>query len=523
VKTRLTILLVLIIVAPLAILGWLGARLAWNEQAVVDQRFKELAAGQLRAVDLALRGAIERFRDAVLGEMPASDAAPAELRLRTFESPFVVQYYVLETDGRIVFPPIAHPAELTRSERESLERTRHVWESGALLAATAASETPVTASDSGFHSGYWKDGLQWMLWKRGGRRIVVAEVNRAMLLGALIAALPDTHGGASSLTDGRIRLLDASARPLYEWGAYEPDKAEPPVASLAPSAPLGPWRLEYHAPAAVLGGGLAGSLVLSLTVGLALLAAVVVASGIYLYREQSREMRQAAERVTFVNQVSHELKTPLTSIRMYAELLEASLEDDDQARRQLGVIVSESQRLSRLIANVLTFGRAQRGALTLHLKRGVVDETLERTLGHFAPTLAAKEIAPAFRPGAGLVAAFDPDALEQIVGNLISNVEKYAADGKSLALESHQDGERVEIVVADRGPGLSARDRRRIFEPFYRVGNALTEGVSGTGIGLTIARDLARLHGGDLELLPAERGARFRLTLTCPLAPTEEG
>ena len=228
-KTRLTILLVLIVVAPLAILGWLGARLAWNEQAVLDQRFRELASGQLRAVDLALRGAVGRFRDAVLADLPASGAEPAELRQRTRESPFVVQYYVLETDGRIVFPPIARPAELTGSERESLERTRHVWESGALLAATAASETPATPSDSGFHSGYWKDGLQWMFWKRGGRRIVVAEINRAMLLAALIAALPDTHAGASSLADGRIRLLDASARPLYEWGAYEPDEGAPPV------------------------------------------------------------------------------------------------------------------------------------------------------------------------------------------------------------------------------------------------------------------------------------------------------
>ena len=96
-------------------------------------------------------------------------------------------------------------------------------------------------------------------------------------------------------------------------------------------------------------------------------------------------------------------------------------------------------------------------------------------------------------------------------------MEKYGAGGKHLELISRRHGEEIEITVADRGPGLPPRERQRIFEPFYRVNDALTEGVSGTGIGLTISRELARLHGGDLQLEPSETGARFRLTLHCPL------
>jgi signal transduction histidine kinase len=113
--------------------------------------------------------------------------------------------------------------------------------------------------------------------------------------------------------------------------------------------------------------------------------------------------------------------------------------------------------------------------------------------------------------------SLDTDAVEQIVGNLVSNVEKYGAGGKHLELTSRHRGEQVEITVADRGPGLPPRERQRIFEPFYRVNDALTGGVGGTGIGLAISRDLARLHGGDLQLEPSQAGASFRLTLHCPL------
>ena len=233
-------------------------------------------------------------------------------------------------------------------------------------------------------------------------------------------------------------------------------------------------------------------------------------------------MREAAQRVSFVNQVSHELKTPLTNIRMYAELLDQDVragragDEDNRLTRYLDVIVFESQRLSRLIGNVLSFSRSRRDALDLHPQPGVVDEVVRRVLDQFQPALEAKNVEVDFSPGGSETASFDADALEQILGNLIGNVEKYAASGGILQVASHQKDGRVEITVQDRGPGLSGAEGRRIFEPFYRVHNRLTEGVSGTGIGLAISRKLARLHGGDLELLPSDEGASFRLTIECP-------
>ncbi len=524
-RSRLTLLLVVIVIAPLAVAGWLGARIVGNEQVVVEQRLRELILGQLRGVSLTLADAVARYQMAVRDEVTPFPTDAGELRRLTRQSPYVLQYYLVSPDRRLAFPPVGTPADLTRRERESLQRTRPIWESGGLLADAFGSETAESGTaETGWHTWYWQSGLQWMLWMRDGQRVVIAEINRPRFLAELVAALPETDISAPELVEGRIRLLDSAGRTLYQWGTYSGEPTAPPVATLALAPPLGAWSLEYHAPADIFGSAVAGGFLLNLVAGLSLLSAVVIGLAYYFHREQSREVREAAQRVSFVNQVSHELKTPLTSIRMYAELLDAHLDDgDEKSTRYLGVIVSESQRLSRLIGNVLTFGRKQRGTLELHRKPGVVDDVLRGVLAHFEPSLEARQIEVCFTPGAGERVSLDADALEQILGNLISNVEKYAAGGRRLQLASHARGEMVEIVVADRGPGLPAREHRRIFEPFYRVDGSLTEGVSGTGIGLTISRDLARLHGGDLQLDPSQEGARFRLTLRCPAVPTEGG
>lgn len=529
-KPKLTIILVLIVIAPLAIIGWLGARIVQDEQVVVEHRFRELMLGQLRAVDAALTRSLENYEQWVLDEMSPLAADPGELRKRTRHSPYVIQYYVLSADGRLLFPPVGTPALLTSAEREALRRTRELWDKGVLADPDASALPEAVSLDSqrtplpkGWHAWYWGSGLQLMLWVRDGEKTHVAEINRTRLLADLIASLPETDVFAPELTEGRIRLVDSGGRALYQWGAFQAEENSLPVASLSLGAPLGAWSLEYHASSAVFGSAVTSGLLINLAAGLALLAAAVIGLTYYFYREQSREMREAVQRVSFVNQVSHELKTPLTNIRMYAELLEKDADVNNQhLRRHIDVIVSESRRLSRLIGNVLTFSRKQRHTLEIRPKMGVVDDVLQSVLDHFRPALDAAGIQVEFDRGAGEPVSFDADALEQIVGNMISNVEKYGAAGKYMKLASRRLGEIVEITVTDHGPGLPPHERRRIFEPFYRVSSALTDGVAGTGIGLAIARELARLHGGDLELDPTEAGARFRVTLHSPPAVAVE-
>ena len=244
-----------------------------------------------------------------------------------------------------------------------------------------------------------------------------------------------------------------------------------------------------------------------------MVAALLAGLAFIFHRESSRELREASERVGFVNQVSHELRTPLTNIRLYAELLQRRLDDDDENGSYLEIIVAESGRLSRLIGNVLSFARRDRGALTIYPVEGLVDDTLRSVVDQFRPSLEGKGIEISLDLAAARPFRFDPDAVEQVVGNLLSNVEKYAGGGKTVEIASRQSGMKTVVRVADHGPGIPAGREEAVFEPFVRLSDRLTEGVSGTGIGLAIARELARLHGGELRLLATEVGACFELEL----------
>jgi signal transduction histidine kinase len=246
-------------------------------------------------------------------------------------------------------------------------------------------------------------------------------------------------------------------------------------------------------------------------------ALLVTALGWIYFRETTREIREARSRVTFVNQISHELKTPLTNIHLYAEMAarRAEQSDDGTSRKYVNVIEAEASRLNRLISNVLSLARSQRGKLTVHLRQGVLDEVVRSAVEKWEPILEKKGIRSLeISLAAPDPMTFDPDAVEQILGNLFSNVEKYASAGQWARVSTSSDEAATRLVVEDRGPGVPASKLQNIFEPFERVRSDLTEGVSGTGIGLTISRELARLHGGHLIVDPLHtQGARFILSL----------
>ena len=152
--------------------------------------------------------------------------------------------------------------------------------------------------------------------------------------------------------------------------------------------------------------------------------------------------------------------------------------------------------------------------LTIQPKSLALDDTVSRIAEFWKPLLENKgfEIVTSLHGPATIQA--DPDAIEQILGNLISNVDKYANSGKWISIHTEHDEHSARIIVEDRGPGIPAGKRRTVFEPFERLRSDLAEGVSGTGIGLTISRELAQLHGGSLTVCPNYRdGARFILNL----------
>ncbi|EBS7636377.1 HAMP domain-containing histidine kinase [Salmonella enterica] len=241
-----------------------------------------------------------------------------------------------------------------------------------------------------------------------------------------------------------------------------------------------------------------------------LLLAAVAMLGYSLWREYTRAARQARQQVDFVSQVSHELKTPLTNITLYAELLREGLEDDQtQELRYVDVITQEGQRLSRLIQNILTFTRTPK----LHLQKVNISRLIAEIVHIFTPALQAKGMTIDFSCPEEIILQSDRDVITQVISNFISNAEKYAAQGKRVDILVQTTSEQVEIAVRDYGPGIAEKEMKMIFNPFYRVKSSITEGVSGTGIGLTIASQLAERLQGKIQVTAENPGVRFALIL----------
>ena len=511
------------VVVPVGALAAVGVRLVHQQDELARHQVGTLLEDRLREVDASIRRFMDERQRELLRIAADVPARPDAIRAWLTALPRAVDVLVVDFEGRVRFPPLGAP--MSQSEEALLERTRTVWEGDALQ--SAARQRPAAEGgrvDHGWFGHFHGGGLNLLLWRATGDRVVAVELPRIALLSDLVAELPATAAD-DPRTPSRTVLSDESGTPVYLWGAYEPPPGEPPRAMTPLSAPLAAWSLRHYSPESALPGGLGDGFALNLGLGLGAIGLALVGLALYLYRVRTREMRLAAQRVSFVNQVSHELKTPLTNIRLYAELLTDTLgyePDDlaaaegDPAARHLAVITGESERLSRLIANVLTFARGQEGRLTVSPRPRAVDDVVRAVCTTFGPGLEQAGVAVELDLAAPDPVLVDADALEQILANLLSNVEKYARAGGLVRLTSAQDGDQSTVRVADRGPGIPPAQRERVFEPFQRLSDRLADGVTGTGLGLDIARQLARLHGGDLRLEDAERGATFALTLYTP-------
>ena len=251
--------------------------------------------------------------------------------------------------------------------------------------------------------------------------------------------------------------------------------------------------------------------------GAAGLSVLLLAVGIFLFREQRRAIQLAAERVSFVNRASHELGTPLTNILLNLDLAKDALKHrPQQCSRRLAIVTEEVERLGRLVANVLTFSQRERKTLTLSPSHCDPGELVQSTLNSFRPALERRKIDIKTDIYTGRHAHLDPDALCQITGNLLSNVEKYCATGRWLSLKCRFSNENFILEVKDRGPGIPRSKKEAIFAPFSRIHRKTSEGASGTGLGLTIARELAHRMNGNLELLDSKVGCHFRLRVAAP-------
>jgi len=397
--------------------------------------------------------------------------------------------------------------------------------------STAEFRTLTAGTNEGVITRFVQDQLDVLFWVRPAQ-------DPEMIFGCLIASddlsdlwpaalpAPDVSGFRERIrgraaSEFALALLDDKARPVATQppGETGRDWKRPFVASEIGEA-LPHWEAALYLQRPEQLREFAVSVRRTLTFLIAGALAVIACGGWLVVADARRQLALAQQKTDFVSNVSHELKTPLTSIRMFAELMQSERPGTVSKHPQyLRIIMVEAERLTRLINNVLDFARIERKQKRFDKKPLDLHEVIARIWeGHELHLREAGfsthwEAAPAPYPVIG-----DEDALAQILVNLLSNAEKYSSERKEVELQSYIDGGRVCVSVLDRGMGVPAGEERKIYEAFYRAHDSLSSGVQGSGLGLTLAQRMAREHGGEI-LYQAREGGGSNFTLRLPLAP----
>lgn len=473
-----------------------------NELRLWSSRFDTLEAGLTRRLETWRTRAAALFADWPLTE------ATETLRARNRREGWIRQLFWRDAQGLWLFPP--EKEALSLQEEGFLERARlfQDWLSppspqGADQGEARRPASPLTDAPW-WLSYYYGEGEQLILWQPGPNAGQIGlELTSASLWADLAVWAPEALrlNGEESF---RVYLRQPDRTVFALWGPREPEAPETPILRRNLPSPLANWAWElYLGPPDTTSAVLwVGSLGLSL--GLLWLGGLV-----WLLQHLHRRWRLAEQRQSFVNQVSHELKTPLTNLRLYGELMARRWQDqgfsDTRIPEYLKVMDQETARLRRLVDNVLTFARQDPSGESRPGRPLDAAKIIQSLTQAFAPSLERQGLVLETIIEPGPLLHRDPDLLEQILGNLLSNAEKYAASGAWLGLAARRGRTSWTFWVEDRGPGIPAAQQQRVWQPFVRLHQRLTD-AGGAGLGLSIARDLSRSLGATLILhSPAPR------------------
>ncbi|HZA61008.1 MAG TPA: ATP-binding protein [Actinomycetota bacterium] len=242
-----------------------------------------------------------------------------------------------------------------------------------------------------------------------------------------------------------------------------------------------------------------------------------IAGGVDILRDISHEHEVDELKSSLVSTVSHEIRTPLTMIQGFSELLLSRFEGDEQTRYALEQIHRSSDRLARLIGDLLSVSKIESGGLEVRAGvlevRDVIDEATETVS-------RGREVHIAIDPSAATVFA-DRDKLLQVLTNLLSNADKYSEQGEPIAIRARSRNGMAEIAVEDQGVGMTAAEMERLFEKFFRADRPEVRQTIGTGLGLFITKSLIEMQGGTIDAT-SQAGEGTTFTFTLPLASTPE-
>lgn len=549
-KRRSIIIFWLLLLVPTLVVGAAAFKMLRNEQRRINQEVKLSAQDRAHAVGDSLQLTVEAVEDGLTEALKRISIEKLEETLFSWEerNPLVRSSFMWNQKTGLQKPK---PGSFATSEEKRFILRYNLLISGRIPWKTSRAEEEQTDSLKSHGIRQFKTGRQklvemarqtdreyqssggdfrkasresagWIPWfeannlyilgwvrKEQGGIVYGVELEVMTLLSRLITDFPLTE----AVPEGMVyAIIDGNGKVLHQAGKAELKAGIRPdiTVSLAPCLPH--WQVAvYFVDGNMMTRSGEGFIIFSGLLLAIFIIAIVMGGSLLMWQAHSN-LKDARQKTSFVSSVSHELKTPLTSIRMYAELLAADrIKTPEKKKQYLQVIVTESQRLTRLVNNVLDFSRLEQGRKNYHLEKlDMMVFLYEIIKAHSLRIKKAGLVLKEDMPDENIIVETDRDALEQVLLNLLDNAIKYASEGKELSITLKVSKEYCELQVADRGPGVQSEHRDRIFKKFHRVDDSLTAGKPGSGLGLSIARRLLRDLGGDLLYKPREgRGSCF--------------
>jgi signal transduction histidine kinase len=363
----------------------------------------------------------------------------------------------------------------------------------------------------------------WAAWRRNeladrGRRFVGNEADPVLAIwvstgsGPVAELLTGRQFDECCRAIGRqhqasVALIHADGRPIF--GA----RAENDV-TLSPGDTRLPFIIAVSSTTAR--GADNASRRRAVVAGLVLALALMVAASFGLHRITRRELLLARQQADFVAAVSHEFRTPLTSMRHLTDLLAAgSITSEDRKAHYYSLLAHETERLHRMVESLLSFGRMDAGAHCWRLERVDVRSALASIVEEFRRDAPGRPIHLELDDGVPAIEA-DREALSRAVWNLMENAAKYSPADTGIRVFARRAGHSVVIGVQDSGMGIPTREQQRIFQKFVRGDEARRAGIRGVGIGLALVSRIAEAHGGSVRVeSEAGRGSTFTLVIPC--------
>lgn len=477
--------------AILAVFGYVSLR-QWETSAelLFREQARDLASMTTEKVEMLLL----RTEDEILGRIEAivrrPGFTPDALREVVATAPFVERLCLVDRQGRLLFPAALTPEDMGAVSKLLVEISQAFWERG--------SRRHVVVGDQVILAAVLRVGSDPLL--------VALRRNPEVLRREIVEKTLRAVEGPTI-----IAVIDDQDRPVYARAPL--DRAER-IATASFGAALPSWRVALYQPEGLSPRQAVRRQATVFAIAFGLLLVVIVGGLVATYRLVKRETEMARLKADFVANVSHDLKTPLSLIRMFGETLQLGRVTDEAGRQEYyRVITRESERLSRLIDNVLDFSRLEDGRREYDIVTTAVEPVIRETLEAFDYVLGQQgfkvevTVPPDLPP-----VPLDADAVGQALANLMDNAIKYSGDVNTLRIDARIEGDALAISVADTGIGILPEEQPKIFEKFYRVGRSETQGRRGSGVGLALVRHVAQAHGGrvTVESRPGE-GSRFTL------------